>query len=162
MKSPLSYLFLAIVVVLFTNNNNNVVQCREADDRSRLLYADDPAATEILEYQLHNAPSRDYSGDERREASKNQPGSEYDEERHIKPYFLTVENGPRVVQFYSPWCGHCQSFKSKYISLYREVNRHLVDDQIEVNFYAVSCSVHHWVCMQNNVKSFPTISRRIR
>lgn len=154
MKSSLPYLLLAaIVVVLFTN----VVQCREADDRSRLLYADDPAATDILEYQLHNAPSRDYSGDERREASKNQPGSEYDEERHIKPYFLTVENGPRVVQFYSPWCGHCQSFKSKYISLYREVNRQLVDDQIEVNFYAVSCSVHHWVCMQNNVKSFPTI-----
>ena len=84
MKSSLSYLFLAIIVVLFTN----VVQCREADDRSRLLYADDPAATDILEYQLHNAPSRDYSGDERREASKNQPGSEYDEERHIKPYFL--------------------------------------------------------------------------
>ena len=78
---------------------------READDRSRLLYADDPGATIILEYQLHNAPSKDYSGDEQKRASKEQPGSEYDEERHIKPYFLMPENGPRVVQYYSPWCG---------------------------------------------------------
>ena len=82
------------------------VHCREADDRSRFLYADDPRATVILEYQLHNAPSKDYSGDERKKAAKEQPGSEYDEERHIKPYFLMPDNiGPRVVQYYSPWCG---------------------------------------------------------
>ena len=80
-------------------------QCREADDRSRFLYAEDPSATVILEYQLHNAPSKDYSGDERKKAEKEQPGSEYDEERHIKPYFLMPDNGPRVVQYYSPWCG---------------------------------------------------------
>ena len=82
-----------------------VVLSREADDRSRLIYADDPNASIILEYQLHNAPSADYSGDERKEAAKKSPGSEYDEEKHIKPYFLTPENGPRVVEYYSPWCG---------------------------------------------------------
>ncbi len=78
---------------------------READDRSRFLYADDLFSADISEYQLHNAPSEDYSGDERERASKEQPGSEYDEERHIKPYFLRPDNGPRVVQYYSPWCG---------------------------------------------------------
>jgi hypothetical protein len=82
-----------------------VTHGREADDRSRFLYADDPTALIILEYQLHNAPSKDYSGDERKESSKRQPGAEYDEERHIKPYILKPENGPRVVQFYSPWSG---------------------------------------------------------
>ncbi len=153
MQLFLSLLHLLLLAVI----SLTLVQGREADDRSRFLYADDPAATDITEYQLHNAPSRDYSGDERREASKNQPGSEYDEERHIKPYFLTEENGPRVVQFYSPWCGHCQSFKSKYIALYREINRRLVDEQIEVHFYAVSCSVHHWVCLQQNIKGYPII-----
>ncbi len=78
---------------------------READDRSRFLYADDPTASIILEYQLHNAPSADYSGDERKQAAKRPPGAEYDEEKHIKPYFLSPENGPRVVEYYSPWCG---------------------------------------------------------
>lgn len=78
---------------------------READDRSRFLYADDPSAIIIQEYQLHNAPSEDYSGDEREDASKRQPGAEYEEEKHIKPYILKANNGPRVVQFYSPWSG---------------------------------------------------------
>jgi len=133
-------------------------QCREADDRSRLLYADDPGSTAILEYQLHNAPSKDYSGDDQKRASKEQPGSEYDEERHIKPYFLLPDNnGPRVVQYYSPWSGHCQFFKAKYIALAKEANVRLPDDQPEITFHAVSCSVYHWVCMQNNVKEFPTI-----
>jgi hypothetical protein len=83
----------------------SLTQGREADDRSHFLYADDPSATIILEYQLHNAPSEDYSGDERKDASKQQPGAEYDEEKHIKPYILKADNGPRVVQFYSPWSG---------------------------------------------------------
>ena len=93
---PVCYLLLILC---------ETAQSREADDRSRLLYADDPGATIILEYQLHNAPSKDYSGDEQKKAALNQPGSEYDEERHIKPYFLMPNNGPRVVQYYSPWCG---------------------------------------------------------
>ncbi|KAL7541392.1 hypothetical protein ACHAXR_010885 [Thalassiosira sp. AJA248-18] len=129
---------------------------READDRSRLIYADDPSANIILEYQLHNAPSRDYSGDERKRAEKEQPGSEYDEERHIKPYFLMPNNGPRVVQYYSPWSGHCQFWKTKYVKLANEMNRRLPDDQPEINFHAVSCSVYHWICLQNNVNGFPT------
>ncbi len=82
------------------------IRGREADDRSRFLYADDPLADIINEYQLHNAPSEDYSGDERKAASKRQPGAEYDEEKHIKPYILKADNnGPRIVQFYSPWSG---------------------------------------------------------
>lgn len=94
---------LLIFILLLTFGTT---QGREADERSRFLYAEDPGATVILEYQLHNAPSKDYSGDERKRASKEQPGSEYDEERHIRPYFLQPnDNGPRVVQYYSPWCG---------------------------------------------------------
>ena len=93
----LSILILGIILSL--------TQGREADDRSRFLYADDPSADIIEEYQLHNAPSEDYSGDEREDASKKQPGAEYEEEKHIKPYILKANNGPRVVQFYSPWSG---------------------------------------------------------
>jgi hypothetical protein len=52
---------------------------------------------------------------------------------------------------------HCQFFKRKYIALAKEVNHRLPDDQPEINFHAVSCSVYHWVCMQSNVKTFPTI-----
>jgi len=51
---------------------------------------------------------------------------------------------------------HCQSFKAKYIALAKEINHRLPYDDSEINFHAVSCSVYHWVCMQNNVKGFPT------
>ncbi|KAL3798401.1 LOW QUALITY PROTEIN: hypothetical protein HJC23_005054 [Cyclotella cryptica] len=99
----------------------------------------------------------DYSGDERKESSKRQPGAEYDEERHIKPYILKPENGPRVVQFYSPWSGHCQSYKAKYIDVAKEINLRTPLDQPEITFHAISCSVYHWVCVQNKIKGFPTI-----
>ena len=101
-RTTTTALFLLCYLLLLSCET---AQSRDADDRSRLLYADDPGATIILEYQLHNAPSKDYSGDEQKKAAKNQPGSEYDEERHIKPYFLMPDNGPRVVQYYSPWSG---------------------------------------------------------
>jgi len=143
---------LALVVLLLA-----AVSSREADDRSRFLYAEDPTATAVLEYQLHNAPSRDYTGDEQEAAARNQPGSDYHEERYIKPYFLQPGNGPRVVQYYSPWCGHCQYFKQKYVSVAKEVGLRLREGEPEVNFHAVSCSVYHWICMQNNVNGFPTL-----
>ena len=75
-----------------------LIQAREADDRSRFLYADDTRAAVILEYQLHNAPTTDF-------LIEGQLGVEYDEEHHIRPYFLNLDNGRRVVQYYSPWCG---------------------------------------------------------
>ena len=149
-QRPIISLLLLLVIIIYCN-------AREADDRSRFIYADDAGASIILEYQLHNAPSSDYEGDEQKKASKQQPGSEYDEERHIKPYFLSADNGPRVVQYYSPWCGHCQHFKTKYVALAQEISARLPDDQPEINFHAVSCSVYHWVCIQNNIKGFPTI-----
>jgi len=152
-RQPSALLLLCYLLFL----SYDTAESREADDRSRLLYADDPGATIILEYQLHNAPSKDYSGDEQKRAAMNQPGSEYDEERHIKPFFLMADNGPRVVQYYSPWCGRCQFFKSKYIALAKEINLRLPDDQPEVTFHAVSCSLYHWVCLQNDVKGFPKI-----
>lgn len=133
-------------------------QGREADDRSRFLYADDPSSTIILEYQLHNAPAEDYDGDERKESSRRQPGAEYDEEKHIKPYILKADNNsPRVVQFYSPWSGYCQSYKSRYIDLATEINLRSPDYQPEITFHAISCSVYHWVCQQNNIKGYPTM-----
>ena len=75
------------------------VHSREADDRSQFLYADDPRAVVILEYQLHNAPTKDYT------IEGHNMDVEYDEERHIRPYFLNSDNGRRVVHYYSPWCG---------------------------------------------------------
>lgn len=63
---------------------------------------------------------------------------------HIHPYSSMI---PR----------HCQSYKSKYIDVAKETNLRTPDDQPEITFHAISCSVYHWVCVQNNIKGFPTL-----
>ena len=99
MTMPRSTLVSFIIICYALSLSPVLVQSREADDRSQFLYADDPRAVDILEYQLHNAPTKDYA------VEGQNMGIEYDEERHIRPYFLNNENGRRVVQYYSPWCG---------------------------------------------------------
>ena len=101
MEAVYHYSFLSCALLLLLI----ICQAREADDRSRFLYVDGPGAEAILEYQLHNAPSTDYFAYEMGRSPKEQQHSEHDEEHHIRPYFLNPENGPRVVQYYSPWCG---------------------------------------------------------
>ena len=99
MTMPRWTLPIIIIICYALSLSPVLVQSREADDRSQFLYADDPRAVNILEYQLHNAPTKDYA------VEGQNMGIEYDEERHIRPYFLNNENGRRVVQYYSPWCG---------------------------------------------------------
>ena len=104
LQSPSAILLLLLLLLTLPLRQTSA---READERARLLYAEDPVASRhVMEYQLHSAPSEDYAGgDEQRRAALEVPGNEYDEERHIRPYFLQGGNGPRVVQYYSPWCG---------------------------------------------------------
>eukprot|EP00594_Rhizosolenia_setigera_P018044 CAMPEP_0178964274 /NCGR_PEP_ID=MMETSP0789-20121207/15571_1 /TAXON_ID=3005 /ORGANISM="Rhizosolenia setigera, Strain CCMP 1694" /LENGTH=703 /DNA_ID=CAMNT_0020649001 /DNA_START=422 /DNA_END=2533 /DNA_ORIENTATION=+ len=68
----------------------------------------------------------------------------------------------RIIQFYSPWSGPCRSFQELFINYARDVvmsytksqqerrqqqKRGGDDDNIEVEFHTVSCSAHHWVCL---------------
>uniref|UniRef100_A0A7S4JEJ4 Sulfhydryl oxidase n=1 Tax=Odontella aurita TaxID=265563 RepID=A0A7S4JEJ4_9STRA len=72
------------------------------------------------------------------------------------PVFLnSTEMGPHVVEFYAPWCPHCQHFKPKYVKLAREVQA--TEAGKEVEFYAVSCTAHGDICKQEKIRSFPTI-----
>lgn len=52
---------------------------------------------------------------------------------------------------------HCQSYKSKFIDIAKETNLRTAEGQPEITFHAISCSVYHWVCVQNNIKGFPTL-----
>ena len=72
------------------------------------------------------------------------------------PDFLNSTGvGPRVVEFYAPWCPHCQHFVSKYILLAKSVQAK--KEGRDVAFYAVSCTAHRDICLEKNIQSFPTI-----
>jgi len=57
-----------------------------------------------------------------------------------------------IVEFYAPWCPHCQQFAPKY----ELVGEHFVGDTW-VRVAAVDCVASRSVCGENGVKSYPTV-----
>ncbi|XP_033101865.1 dnaJ homolog subfamily C member 10-like [Anneissia japonica] len=55
---------------------------------------------------------------------------------------------PWFVDFFSPQCPPCRQLMAEL----RKVSR----DMQHINFGTVDCTVHHAICQQNNVRSYPT------
>lgn len=146
-------------------------QVQEEDISKHLFAAHDETTYPVHEYLIHLAPEEDYTKEE---------GVEYEHHHdHVQPFFLREADKPRVVNFYSPFCGHCLRYRPKYIELARQVNQRAMISTAEssatlsksllkapeqsnaedppIPFYAVSCSEFHKVCQTNNVKGYPTI-----
>mmetsp|Transcript_28864 Transcript_28864/g.45460 ORF Transcript_28864/g.45460 Transcript_28864/m.45460 type:complete len:516 (-) Transcript_28864:910-2457(-) len=77
----------------------------------------------------------------------------------IKPIFLYEPSSDhlpppaRVVEFYAPWCPHCQHYAPKYIKLAKAVTA----KHPEIEFHAVSCTAHNELCNEQNINSYPTL-----
>lgn len=83
----------------------------------------------------------------------------YTSEDHVKElnpstFKKYVLESPHVslVEFYAPWCGHCQAMKSEYI-------RAAKSSHGLINVAAVNCDddTNKGLCAQYGVKSFPTV-----
>eukprot|EP00550_Attheya_septentrionalis_P002317 CAMPEP_0198299866 /NCGR_PEP_ID=MMETSP1449-20131203/46088_1 /TAXON_ID=420275 /ORGANISM="Attheya septentrionalis, Strain CCMP2084" /LENGTH=540 /DNA_ID=CAMNT_0044001525 /DNA_START=268 /DNA_END=1890 /DNA_ORIENTATION=+ len=90
-----------------------------------------------------------------------QQGRPDGEDPRWSPDFLastSTSNGPRLVEFYAPWCPHCQHFKSHYIELGRKIND--LAKQIgapEVKIYAVSCTANKPICLRQGIHGYPVL-----
>ncbi|CAB9531867.1 Sulfhydryl oxidase 1 (Partial), partial [Seminavis robusta] len=79
------------------------------------------------------------------------------------PDFLSSDqmDHPRVVEFYSPTCPHCQAFAPQYVQFANDFGNWTAKTQHQslgnVQFHAVSCSVHKTVCRQESIRNYPTI-----
>lgn len=86
----------------------------------------------------------------------NGPVSKLDsEEAVIKA--AASSSGVAIVEFYAPWCPHCQHFAPTYGSLATQY-----EDAPSVTFFAVNCEDHADVCTANEVKGFPTIKAFVK
>ena len=147
------------MTVLWPSANSGFAEARQADDRSKFLYIDNPSAKEVVwEYQSHmHAPHfvlEDISDLHKEFSAKIQ--TKNSTETKVQPFFLRSEYPiPRVVAFYSPWCGACQQFVPRYISTASAILKRLPPFHVE--FFAVSCSEHHDLCQTENIRAFPTI-----
>ncbi|CAB9528222.1 Protein disulfide-isomerase A6 [Seminavis robusta] len=61
----------------------------------------------------------------------------------------------KMVEFYNPFCGACQSYKPTYLKLARAL-KDRVGDHIDI--FAVSCQVHKELCDQFNVDELPIVA----
>ena len=137
----------------------NLNLARQEDERSKFLYVDNHNAKEVIfDYQCHmHAPHfvLEEVSEKHKEFSRNL--HEFNSTEHsIRPFFLRDDYPiPRIVQFYSPWCGHCQEFAPRYISIAKDVLTRV--PRFHVEFYAVSCSEHHSLCQEETIHAYPTI-----
>ena len=134
------------------------VTAREADERSKFLYVHNTAARDVIwDYEPHmHAPH--FVIEDRSEAHAdfaNRIAQMNATETAVQPFFLREDYPiPRVVEFYSPWCGACQTFVPRYIAVAREVLNRLPPYHLE--FYAVSCSEHQQLCHSESIRGHPT------
>mmetsp|Transcript_29125 Transcript_29125/g.44454 ORF Transcript_29125/g.44454 Transcript_29125/m.44454 type:complete len:575 (+) Transcript_29125:145-1869(+) len=76
----------------------------------------------------------------------------------VTPQILTdQEKKNRVVEFYAPWCPHCQDFRYHYIDFARNCSSLAKTYGMDVDFHAVSCTAHKKVCKKEKINRYPTI-----
>eukprot|EP00591_Stephanopyxis_turris_P001463 CAMPEP_0195509004 /NCGR_PEP_ID=MMETSP0794_2-20130614/2060_1 /TAXON_ID=515487 /ORGANISM="Stephanopyxis turris, Strain CCMP 815" /LENGTH=699 /DNA_ID=CAMNT_0040636113 /DNA_START=114 /DNA_END=2210 /DNA_ORIENTATION=- len=66
------------------------------------------------------------------------------------------ENTACIVEFYAPWCPHCQRYKPHYIELASDIMKRSYGD-VPIAFFAVSCTVYQEICASYEVDGYPTI-----
>ena len=89
--------------------------------------------------------------------SDGQGGDEEEGEEYDKVYLddFNTEEEAYVIEFYQPWCPHCQHYKPTYIEIAAGVTRRAV--ATKVNFFAVSCELYTNLCHTYDVHGYPTI-----
>jgi thiol oxidase len=77
----------------------------------------------------------------------------------VRPDFLySPFNGPRIVEFYAPWCPHCQDFRNHFVQFAGQMTaaaRSVGVDDLEV--HAISCEVHRTICKNWEIVGFPQL-----
>jgi thiol oxidase len=74
-----------------------------------------------------------------------------------KPDFLYAPNqGYRIVEFYAPWCPHCQHFRDHFVEFAQQMHD-LVGPDTDLTVHAVSCVVHRPLCHDWDVHGYPRL-----
>jgi len=68
----------------------------------------------------------------------------------MKTFYQNVRKSPYLVEFYAPWCVHCQEMVPKF-----KKAAVLLEDIVTLG--AVNCEKHNALCQQQGIQSYPTV-----
>jgi thiol-disulfide isomerase/thioredoxin len=107
----------------------------EIDENSDIPYLYDEDAGVVIEYM----PSADVADP-------------------VRPDFLySTDNGPRIVEFYAPWCTVCQDFRDHFVDVAGRMTEGALSVGVDLKVYAVSCQVHKTLCRNWELEVFPQL-----
>ena len=129
------------------------------EELDSMLYEWDEGVYPVREYHVKAAaqpPKQRHANDEAKPAKGDEEDKE-DEEGYDEVYFddFNTKEEAYVIEFYQPWCPHCQHYKPTYIEIAAAVTRRAVGNK--VNFFAVSCELYTNLCHTYEVHGYPTI-----
>ena len=61
-----------------------------------------------------------------------------------------------VVEFYAPWCPHCQHFRNHYVDMADEVHRRIYGEP-NIMFYGLTCDSYRPLCDKYSIAGYPTL-----
>ena len=67
----------------------------------------------------------------------------------------STDKGMWLVEFYSPYCGHCKRFAPTFHDL-AESNRHL-EDSSDFHIARVNCIAQGDLCTRQNIQGYPSL-----
>jgi thiol-disulfide isomerase/thioredoxin len=81
-----------------------------------------------------------------------------DVEDPVRPDFLySTNNGPRIVEFYVPWCPFCQTFRDHFVEVSGRMTEAAHSVGVDLKVYAISCQVHKTLCRNWEFEVFPKL-----
>lgn len=69
---------------------------------------------------------------------------------NAETYASRTPFGPWLIEYYAPWCGHCQALAP----VWEELAEHLKD---KINVAKVDCTVNKEICYHQRIRGYPTI-----
>jgi len=128
-----------------------VKKADENNDSSKII-----TVASVDENKSSNSEEKE---DEKKEDVKESSSSSSgDNATPAEPTYLniTIEGDDiHIVEFYAPWCPHCQAFAPTYVEIAKEVQKRSIS--VNVFFHAVSCTLNENLCLTYELEGYPTV-----
>ncbi len=138
------------------NNNNNIHQSIHKEQYNVTTITTASKQSPAVHPTTFSPSTTLIMQEEKSNDTKSKETSKEDKFEKGKAYInIPIEGDDvHIIEFYAPWCPHCQHYKPMYIQLAREVIKRSIN--VHVLFHAVSCTLNDIVCETYGIEGYPS------